>query len=249
LLAKLTPLLLAPLLLGVIFVHCRRSGSTLRVGSLRTCLVFGACLLTSGWFYVRNWIELGQPFVRGSFDPATGNSWWQDPSYRTWAQLTTFGESLRHPIYRGVWSLWDAFYSSLWLDGFVSGWTEAPGKIPWNVAWLTAGAALALVPTGLLFAGAATPLRNGPRNVRDVLLFCLAAIAIYLAAVIDLFVRLPIYSTAKATYTLGLLPCYALLAAAGAAPLLQFRFLRAGILAALACWAIAAYAAYFSITH
>jgi hypothetical protein len=73
----------------------------------------------------------------------------------------------------------------------------------------------------------------------------LAAIAIYLAAMVDLYLRMPIYSTAKATYTLGLVPCYGVVAAAGAAPIMRVRCLRSLVFAALACWAVAAYAAYF----
>ena len=97
---------------------------------------------------------------------------------------------------------------------------------------------------GLILSGVFYGWRRGPRAVW---LFAVAAIFIYLAAIIDLYVRLPVYSTAKATYTLGLLPCYAVLAAAGAAPLLRFRLPRAILFSALACWAVAAYAAYFIV--
>ena len=74
------------------------------------------------------------------------------------------------------------------------------------------------------------------------------AIVIYLAALVDLFVRLPVYSTAKATYLLGLLPCFAVLAGVGAAPLLQFRVARELVFSAVAVWAFASYAAYFNVS-
>ena len=77
------------------------------------------------------------------------------------------------------------------------------------------------------------------------MLFALAAVLIYLAAIIDLYVRLPIYSTAKATYAVGLLPCYAVLIAAGTASFLRFRLPRALLFSGLTCWAVAAYATYF----
>ena len=48
---------------------------------------------------------------------------------------------------------------------------------------------------------------------RPALLISLASIGIYLAAMLDLFMHLPIMSTGKATYMLGLLPCFAILAA------------------------------------
>ena len=151
------------------------------------------------------------------------------------------------PVYSGAWSLWDSLYSTLWLDGLVSGSISTPGRVPWNLRWMEAGAWLALVPMGLLVAGALSPWQKELRSSRAALLFALATLAVYLAAMIDVYLRLPIYSTAKATYTLGLVPCYGVLVAAGAAPFMRFRLLHALIFSALACWAVAAYAAYFVV--
>ena len=214
-LAKVTPLLLAPLLIGVIAVHCRNIGRTWWQTLVRGGLVFGTCFLTAGWWFLRNWARLGTPLPSAQ---TRGNIWWQDPSYRTVPQLTSFGISLSRPIYGGVWSLWDTLYSSLWLDGTVSGLVIPPKVFHWNVHWMLAGAWLGIVPMALLLFSPAACFRRDLRPLRDALLFALAAVAIYLAAIIDLYIGLPVLSTAKATYTLGLLPCYALLAAAGAAP-------------------------------
>jgi len=251
LLSKVTPLLLAPLIAAAIVWQARReviatksTTQTPGFGLSRVALVVGACLLMSGWYFARNWSHFGKPFIVGSGDPATGLHWWQDPSYRTWNQLASFGTALVHPVYSGCWSLWDSLYSSMWLDGFVSGTSTIPKGVPWHLSWMEAGAWLGLVPMGLILCGAFFGWRRGPRAV---LLFAVAAIAIYLAAIIDLYVQLPVYSTAKATYTLGLLPCYAVLAAGGAAPFLRFRLPRAILFSALACWAVAAYAAYFIV--
>jgi hypothetical protein len=250
-LSKVTPLLLAPLLIGVIAVHGRKVGGNwrqivVRQTLVRVGLVFGTCFLTAGWWFLRNWARLGTPIATGL---TRGNVWWQDPSYRTVPQLTSFGISLSRPIYGGVWSLWDTFYSSLWLDGNVSGLVIPPEVFHWNVSWMLAGAWLAAVPMALLCLSPAACLRRDLRPARDALLFSLAALAIYVAAIIDLYIGLPVLSTAKATYTIGLLPCYGLLAAAGAAPLLRGRFLRAVIISAIACWALAAYLAYFSTNY
>jgi hypothetical protein len=149
------------------------------------------------------------------------------------------------PIYSGAWSLWDSLYSTLWLDGLMSGSISNPARVPWNVRWMEAGAWLALVPMAFLLAGVFSLLRKDLRPLRAVLCFALAAPAVYLVAMIDVYLRMPIYSTAKATYTLGLTPCYAILAAAGASSILRFRWLRPLVFAALVCWAVAAYAAYF----
>ena len=250
-LAKVTPLLLAPLLIGVIAAHCRNVGSNwrqtfVRQAFVRGGLVFGTCFLTAGWWFLRNWARLGTPLPSAQ---TRGNIWWQDPSYRTVPQLTSFGISLSRPIYGGVWSLWDTLYSSLWLDGTVSGLVIRPEVLHWNVHWMLAGAWLGIVPMALLLFSPAACWRRELRPSRNALLFAFAAVAIYLVAIIDLYIGLPVLSTAKATYTLGLLPCYALLAAAGAAPLLHNRFLRAMLFSAIACWAVAAYLAYFSIDY
>jgi hypothetical protein len=133
----------------------------------------------------------------------------------------------------------------MWLDGLVIGSIATPARVPWNLRWMEAGAWLALVPMALLVSGALSPFRKDLRPSRTVVCFALAAVAIYLAAMIDVYVRMPIYSTAKATYTLGLVPCYGILAAAGGAPFMRYRWIRAPVFAALACWAVAAYAAYF----
>jgi len=74
-----------------------------------------------------------------------------------------------------------------------------------------------------------------------------AAILIFLMAMIDMYIACPVYSRTKASYTLGLLPCYAILIAAGAEPFLRHRIIRPFALAFFACWAFAAYAAYFVV--
>ncbi len=159
-LAKVTPLLLAPLLIGVIAVHCRNIGRTWWQTLVRGGLVFGTCFLTAGWWFLRNWARLGTPLPSAQ---TRGNIWWQDPSYRTVPQLTSFGISLSRPIYGGVWSLWDTLYSSLWLDGTVSGLVIPPKVFHWNVHWMLAGAWLGIVPMALLLFSPAACFRRDLR--------------------------------------------------------------------------------------
>jgi hypothetical protein len=253
-LTKVTPLLLAPLVACALVWHtrfqARQVDADANIGpsqsaALRIGWVFGACLLTSGWFFLRNWLELGKPLILGGGDVANEHEWWQDPSYRTWEQLGSFGTALVRPVYSGAWSLWDSLYSTMWLDGLVIGSIATPARVPWNLRWMEAGAWLALVPMALLVSGALSPLRKEQRQSRPAVCFALAGIAVYLAAIVDVYLRMPIYSTAKATYMLGLIPCFGVLAAAGAEPLMRFRWFRGLVFAALACWAVAAYAAYF----
>jgi hypothetical protein len=237
---------LAPVLIGVIAVHGRQAGGTWRQTLVRGGLVFGVCFITAGWWFLRNWARLGTPIPTSL---AGGNAWWQDPSYRTLSQLASFGISLSRPIYGGVWSLWDTFYSSLWLDGNVSGLVIPPRLFHWNAYWMLAGAWLAVVPMAFIVLSPVACFRRELRPARDALLFSLAALGVYLAAIIDVYIGHPVLSTAKATYTMGLLPCYGLLAAAGASPFLRTRILRAVIFSAIACWALAAYLAYFSTNY
>lgn len=245
LLSKVTPLLLAPLICVVVIHHSLKCGGTLRACCTRLGFVFGAGLVTSGWYYLRNWIYLGKPFV-GGWDPTNGFPWWQDPSYRSWPQLTSFGASLNQPVYSGAMSFWDAIYSSLWADGFLSGSVIVPlDSIPWNMDWMEVGVWLAVLPSTCILTGV---LRIGSQDtpaVRNVLLFATAAVGIYLAAVLDLYMHLPVYSTAKASYLLGMLPCFAILGGAGAGPWLRVRWMRVLFFSILTCWGVASYLAFY----
>ena len=243
-LSKVTAVLLAlPVVIAVV-VHSRDVKESFRAAAVKVGLVLGACFVTSGWYYIRNWIELGKPFI-GGWELSRRIEWWQDPGYRTLSQLVSFGESLIHPIYSGTAGFWDAIYSSLWLDGFISGVYSPSHWMPWNEHFVLAGALLAIVPTILLLAGVMSPVRKSMCQSRKATLFSIACVVIYLGAILDLYIRLPIYSTAKASYTLGLLPCYGLLMAAGAEPFLHKRIVRSFIMASIACWAFAAVVAYF----
>lgn len=205
-------------------------------------------ILTAGWYYFRNYIELGKPFV-GGWDPLIGVKWWQDPSYRTWSQILSFGQSLTHPVYAGVKGFWDGVYSTLWLDGFSSGLKTFKYRPPWNENFMVAGALLALLPSIFIITGATVVGLNKIAVYRNAAILSVGTIALFLVAMMDLFIRVPIYSTAKASYTLGLLPCYAVLAATGAEPFLRNRLVRSVSIAIFACWGFAAYAAYFVIAY
>ncbi len=244
-LAKVTPLLLGiPLL-----VMCLRGMIAHRVPTPRiiraAALVLGGAFLVCGWYYVRNWVLIGRPFI-GGWDPVRGIAWWQDPGYRVSEHLLGFGESLQYPIWAGYAGLWDGLYSTMWLDGYLSAtiWTSRP---PWNGMLLICSAALALVPLATMFAGALSVTVAQPSQRRWSLAVCLLAIGVYLAAISHLYLRLPIYSTAKGTYLLGLLPCFAILTAAGFDAVRSYALPRLFLQAALLTWATCVYAAYFIV--
>ena len=243
LLAKATPVLLAPAIAASVLWHRLARGERWRGAGTGVLLVFAAAALTAGWYYARNWLALGKPFV-GGWDPARGIRWWQDPGYRTAEQLASFGASLARPVYSGSASFWDSVYSSLWLDGFQSGMALFAHRPPWHAEFMVAGAWLGIVPTLLLFAGIARAVWGPAGASRRAARLAAGCVLVYLFAMAELYLRLPIYSTAKASYTLGLLPCYGILVATGAEPLLRFPVLRALLAAWMACWGAAAYVAY-----
>lgn len=245
LLTKVSVLVLVPPLLAAGVSALRRSGARWHTVAAGVARVGGACALVSGWYYVRNWIRLGHPFV-GGWDPARGIVWWQDPGYRTWEQYLSFGESLTHPIYAGTNGLWDGLHSTMWLDGMLSGKTLEMLP-PWNLAPFLAGAWLGLFPLALILLGAGRAIVRAARGEEDGLAFCAVAIFCGLIAVIWISLTVPTYSSIKATYLLGFLPCFGVLAASGYETLARQTWLRVLLAGGIGCWAVFAYVAYFAI--
>jgi 4-amino-4-deoxy-L-arabinose transferase-like glycosyltransferase len=243
-LTKPTAVLLAPPVAGLVtYVAIQQGRSAGRVIAA-LALVFAVAFAVAGWYYIRNWVLLGHPFV-GGWDPRRGIVWWQDPGYRTLNQFLGFGVTLIRPIYAGTAGFSDAFYSTLWLDGWLSSSCVYETRPPWNYPFLIAGAWLGLLPTAGILLGVAVAFRDGQGAGRGCKIFALVCLVVYLAAMLNLYLHVPIYSTVKATYTLGLLPAYAVLGTAGLEVMMRGPISRALVGAGIACWAVAAYAAYF----
>lgn len=241
-LAKVTPILLVPLLIGVlVFAGCARRATGDRIGA--SVAAFAAVAAgVAGWYYLRNWLLLGRPFV-GGWDPARGFGWWQDPGVRGIGDYAHFGESLVRPLYASMAGFWDGLYSTLWLDGFLSGVAHAR-SVPWQMDYVSSMALLSLPMTAALLAGAALAFRRAPQ--RPARVFAAACLALYLAAMLVVFTAVPAYSSVKATYTLGLLPCYGVLAGSALAAVVRGRVSRALVSGYLAAWAGAAWLGYWA---
>lgn len=235
LLTKVSALLLVFPLLWLLAVRLR---SAAPAAALR---VLGTAALIAGWYYAWTAWRLGSPFV-GGWDPARGILWWQEPGYRVAAHFLPGPEMLLRPVYAATHGFWESLYSTMWLDGMLSSVMIASAAPPWNADLMTAGAWLALVPSGLLAWGLVRSMWGGPE-----LAFCGLASATYLAAAAWLYLRVPIYSTAKGTYLLGLLPVLAVLAARGSEPVLRRPRARALLTTALTCWGAASFGAYFIV--
>lgn len=241
LLTKVTAILLVPpaVILTIYVLHKRRQ--SLRYTILRVSLVLGFVFVIAGWYYLRNWIELGRPFV-GNWE---SSAWWQDPGYRTASDFLSFGRSLSYPIYSALQGFWDSLYSTLWLDGFIGAQGLYEFRPPWHYNFMLSGALLSLVPATGIILGILITIASPYHQEHHAQLFAVCCTGVYLAALLYMYISLPIFSNAKATYALGLIPCYAILAVTGLDFLSRNNLLRAIINALLACWAVAAYCSYF----
>ena len=245
-LALLSKVTAALLLFPAAFLFAYRfSGKDCRVlcPAKAASIAFGIAFAIAGWYYVRNWIYLGRPFV-GGWESVMG---WQYPGYRTLKQFYGFGDALFHPVYSGLNGFWDSIYSTFWLDGFLSSVISPEWIPPWNYGVMLAGAWLALVPTFGILAGMAVSIIDFRESLRNGAFFAVLCVAIYYAALLSLYLKLPVYSTAKASYTSGLTPLYAFFGATGLGRLMRNGWMRAVIYGLMACWAVYAYAAYFVI--
>lgn len=250
LLAKVSAvLLIPPVLIAVAWRlwQCENDKKKALARATRGVLVvLVTTFVVSGWYYARNCIALGAPFI-GGWDPAREIVWWQDPGYRTLDQLLQFGEALTFPVYAPTAGFWDAIYSSFWADSYLSSLISFDRRPPWNYTFMVSGVLLALLPTAAMLLGATSTLTRSAWRSRAAIVFVTSCAVLYLAAVFDLYVKLPIYSTGKATYTVGLVVCYAVLAATGLDLLTRRPLLRPLVYGGVAAWAISAYCSYFVV--
>lgn len=208
--------------------------------------VIAIAIIVSGWYYFRNWLAIGKLFV-GGWDSSREILWWQDPGYRTPAQLVTFGEALFYPIFSGVNGFWDSLYSTLWMDGYLSGIGNYLRKPPWNYGYMFSCGWLSLVPSVAIGLGILKTLWRPQQSVPQGTLLAVCCLGVYIFALLYLFLNIPFFSITKATYTMGLIPCYAILGAAGFDILARRYFLKQIVYGLISCWAFSAYAGYFVV--
>ncbi len=241
LLSKVTAILLVPVFIVMLAWRFYPTGG-LRKAVSSVAIVMGAAGLVSAWYYIRNWILMGRPFI-GGWDSTREILWWQFPGYRTPAQFYRFGESLIHPVYSSVNGFWDSIYSSIWTDGALSDIVEAP----WNHDLMSAGVWLAIIPTIAIIIGIVASIRREDADSRPGEIFSTMLVGIYFLALLYMYLKVPIFSTAKGSYTMGITPAYAVLCATGIGVLARGALLKAFFYASVGTWAVVAYAAYFVI--
>jgi hypothetical protein len=201
-------------------------------------IVAVSALAISGWLMVRNYRLVGKPFYLES--SVANHQWWQDPGYRTPGNLFEFGHVFTRPIYNGMASVWDSLYGTLWGNGI------PVGPVPWNTTTMLCGLWLALVPSAAILLGMGRSVLSPCAGCSAVLRISTLAVGCFIAAIVYIYLTLPIYSCAKASYMLATAPCLGILAAAGLEKPMQIRWLRALLGGVIVCWAGMAYITFFA---
>ncbi|MFT3782929.1 MAG: glycosyltransferase family 39 protein [Nibricoccus sp.] len=241
LLTKLTAFLLIPIATAALLWADDHTRSWRKIGT-NFSIMATAIAAICGWYYVRNWLLQGSLFSYGSWELGGSQAWWQNPGYRLPSDFIAFGASLTRPIYSSTNGFWDSLYSTFWLDASLSGILDFSSKPPWNFNAMLACALLALLPTSLMIVGFC---RGFTAKANLGVMLCTFAVSVYLIALLSIFLKVPIYSTAKASYALGATPCFAVLFAAGFETMPETRWLRTTVAVIVVFWAITAYSSYF----
>ena len=223
LLVKFTAVVLVPI--ALFFLVCKecaleRSAWTRILGTA----LAGALpiLLIAGWYYVRNWMEFGEPFMANwGGMPGAGNTWWQQPGFRTLDYYLSFGASLRHPFLAGFESIWDSVYSTWWGDGFVAGRVHPSDRHPyWNYDFMAMAYWVSLPATALILLGGGVAVQRAFRDLdahrRVAYSFLTTTTWAVVFGFLYLSLSVPFYSQAKASYGLLLAAPLALFFALGA---------------------------------
>jgi hypothetical protein len=223
LLAKTSALILVLALAPALWWQARNAGAEVRNAWRALAMFAGLVLAVAGWWYLRNLMELGRPFV-GGWEAGRGIDWWQHPGYRVWEHLFSFGVALSRPIFAGVAGFWDGIYTSLWGDGFLSGAIVRSYAPTWNypgmmVLYLLAVPLTVAILVGTVRALAASSTSAAPPLGR----LSAALLVLYVGAAFHLYATVPIYSSAKGSYLLLLAPAIGILFAWGMEPLLRHR--------------------------
>ena len=242
LLAKITLLLLLPAVAWILWSRGRERGTGALLAAVASFVL--ASGLVSGWYFVRNWMRLGKPYMDG-WDAARGIAWWQDPGYRLPSDLLRFGDALTRPIWSVFSGFWDGLYSTTWLDGTLSSETLVRTAPPWNFDFMVALAPMALPLTLAFFAGIVLIPATRERSTRIGLALLAAVWLCFLSAIAYVFLSLPIYSTVKGTYALSLVPAVGLLTARGFDWIASHRLGTVLLAGYLASWSLCVFSAFW----
>jgi len=244
LLSKVSVLLLLPITLAVITFLTYRPQKKLQLAVEPLTVFLLITVLFTGWYFFHNLYQFGQPFISPLIAwELLGYEWWQAPGYLTLTNLLTFGQALNQPIYSSMFGFWDALYSSFWLDGNLSG--ETKGYPPWNLEFMNTLSVLSLPIALLMFYGAFHGLKLKRGEQKQVVILVITCILTFVAAIFYTYTKLSVYSTVKATYMIGLTPCFSVLAALAYESLPKGGWWQVIASGYLTCWAVTVYISFF----
>jgi 4-amino-4-deoxy-L-arabinose transferase-like glycosyltransferase len=195
------------------FLAARSVRKTSRVAWRPLAAFLAPVLVLSGWLYVRNTVEFGDPFV-GNWDEQSGFHYEQNPGYRSPKFYLGFGRLFSEPTEHAPWLSWaDGMYATMWADPFQSFLNPGDDRLP---IWVAIALLLAAWPTILILIGFADTIRRALERPFGDVDFLLAAVPVWsLSALISFSLELPFYSTVKTFFLLSLVPIFGILLARG----------------------------------
>jgi hypothetical protein len=217
----------------------------LQRSSRTVAIILSLAGVIAGWYYLRNLIQLGRPFV-GGWDMDRGFPWWQDPGYHVAGDFLTFGTSLFKPVAVSLVGFWDGLYATFWSDSFLSSATLAAAAPPWNHGAMAASVLLALVPSAAMLLGFGLSLRALWEKSDRVSLIVITTLVAYGVALLHHALSLPYYCAIKAFYSIGAMPAYVLILTTGVAWLSRHAPIRLITHGGLACWAVTVYLGFMA---
>ena len=242
-LAKVTALLLLPIVIAAVAAKLHTARVPLAIAARNLGLLVAICFVVCGWHYARIWMRFGTPLV-GNWDVISGFSWWQDPGYHTAVDYYRFGRSLVHPFFSGFSGFADGIYSTLWGDALCGGGSSL--TFAWHQQPLVAGYLLALIPTALILIGLVVATVQFIRRPSSELFLLLGFSALLVLGLVFMTLKIPSYAQAKAFYALSAITPLCFLGALGWETLTHERQRLRFVLGALvAVWALNSLATYW----
>jgi tetratricopeptide (TPR) repeat protein len=244
-LAKVTCVLLLPILIAAIAGKLAYARAPIAISLRHLGLLLAICFAVCGWHYTHIWLRFGTPLV-GNWDVISGFPWWQDPGYRTAADYLRFGRSLLNPLFCGFAGFGDGIYSTLWGDGLCGG--TASVNVAWNQQLMAAGYLWALVPTALILVGVGVAITQFIRKPSSELFLLIGFCTVIPLGLIFMTLKVPSYAQVKAFYALSALTPLCFFGTLGWETLTHRRArLRLALGALLLVWAMNSFATYWIV--
>lgn len=243
-LSKMSGVLLLPIVCFAVFLGFGRNEKWFKRAIISFALICAIVFAISGWHYLRNLMWLSQANL-GYWNPEAHARYWQDPSYRTVAHFLRFGACLAKPIYSAVFGVWDALYSTMWCDGYLSAIIRYDYRPPWNYNALISLSPLSLPLAIAIFCSSVAVIFTPKRTMASGLLIVGLSIFVYLVGFLYNYLAVPIYSAGKASYMLGVLPCFATMGGWGLTRITKNSLAKAIIYSYIASWALVSFLAFF----